>query len=83
MEALKNLFRSKKFLASLAGLIGAVLASTLNVGIPNDVLLGLLGVIAAYVIGQGVSDHGKEAAAIHAEVEREKIAGVKDGTLPT
>jgi len=64
METLKALLGSKKFLASLAGVIIALVSALTSWHIPEDTLLGLLGVIASFVVGQGIADHGKEAAKI-------------------
>lgn len=51
------IFKSKKFLMSLAGVLAVVLAHFLN--IPEGTTLEVSGIIIAYVIGQGIADAGK------------------------
>jgi hypothetical protein len=66
MRVIKEMFGSKKFLASVAGVIAVAVAKLTGVEIPDDILMGVLGIVAAYVVGQGVADHGKEATKIAA-----------------
>lgn len=65
LEAIKALLGSKKFLVMLAGIIVAVLA---KVGVPldPDLVNQVVGLAAAYIVGQGIADHGKEAAKVGA-----------------
>ena len=56
---MKKLFKSKKFLVSLAGTVAVALSSTL--GIPEDALNQVAGIVIAYVMGQGLADFGKES----------------------
>ena len=58
-DAIKTMFTSKKFLAALTGVIVVILGE-LGLYIPEDALLPLV----AYVIGQGIADHGKERAKV-------------------
>lgn len=67
-DVLKSLFASKKFLALLAGLL-AWLIGKAGLDLPADDLLPMLGVISVYLLGQGVADHGKEAAKIIAAAQ--------------
>lgn len=63
MEAIKDLLKSllgsKKFLALLAGLI-VWLVAKLGGNISEASVLELLGFLAAYILGQGIADAGKE-----------------------
>lgn len=68
MTVLKELFGSKKFLASLAGIITVLVATLLKFDIPDETLMAILGVIGTFVLGQGIADHGKEANKIAAGV---------------
>lgn len=62
---LKSLLTSKKFLvAALACIVWGV--GKLGVHLDNDALLGAVTPLWAFVIGQGIADHGKEAAKIDA-----------------
>jgi len=65
LEAIKALLGSKKFLVMLAGVIVAILA---KVGVPidPDLVNQVVGLAAAYIVGQGIADHGKEAAKVTA-----------------
>jgi len=63
LDALKGLVGSKKALATLAGMIVAAVAK-FGFDAPADFVYGLLGLVSAYVVGQGAADWGKEAAAI-------------------
>jgi hypothetical protein len=75
MEALKStlaeLLDSKKFMASLAGMIAAVLVTVLGHfhlaldPAAADVLSSkIIALVGTYVVGQGIADHGKERAKI-------------------
>lgn len=56
------LFGSKKFLALLATLITLVLTRKLGLDEPTATELGreIVAIAGAYMVGQGVADHGKE-----------------------
>ena len=62
-KALADLFRSKKALTALAGTIVA-LAARLGWDISPDELMPILSPLMAYIVGQGIADHGKERAKI-------------------
>ncbi len=53
-QAIKAMLSSKKFLTALAGAVAA------GFGIPEEALVPLV----AYVVGQGIADHGKERAKV-------------------
>lgn len=59
MEVLKELFRSKKFLASLTGII-LIVTNKIGFDLDQETVTLIVGLIAAYVVGQGVADLGKE-----------------------
>lgn len=58
-KAIKDLLGSKKFLVSLSAAISAAVMR-LGFDIPQETVLAIVGPLAAYVVGQGVADHGKE-----------------------
>jgi hypothetical protein len=58
---LKTLLKSKKFLVSLSGVLFVLLNQTLGLNIPEATVAEVVGLMAAYVIGQGFADKGKEA----------------------
>lgn len=57
---LAKLFGSKKFIAALSGALFVVLNEVLGFGIQEDTVLEVVGLLAAYIVGQGIADHGKE-----------------------
>ena len=63
-DLLKNmlvtLLTSKKALATLAGMVIAALGKY-GLDLPEDLVLQLLGMLAAYVVGQGIADIGKRS----------------------
>jgi len=61
LQILKALFSSKKFLVMLAGILLAS-ASKLGLDLDEDLVNQILAMVGAYVVGQGIADHGKEAA---------------------
>ena len=64
MQVIKDLFASKKFVASLVGLVSAV---AIRLGVPETDLTELLAVISpilVYIGAQGFADKGKEAVKI-------------------
>lgn len=64
MKIMIELFKSKKFLAALAGAAVVVLNKAIGLELPEADVLKILGVIASYIVGQGIADHGKEKAKI-------------------
>lgn len=57
----KKLLSSRKFVVSLSGILFVMANDVLGIGVSEDVVLGVVGLLAAYVIGQGAADFGKEA----------------------
>ena len=60
---LKDLLTSKKFIVMVAALVVAI-ASKLGLDLDKDLVNQVLAMAAAYVVGQGIADHGKEAAKV-------------------
>jgi hypothetical protein len=60
-----DLFTSKKFLVMLAAIVMAI-ASKLGLNLDPDLVNQVLAMAAAYILGQGIADRGKEAAKVEA-----------------
>lgn len=60
---LGQILSSKKALALIAGAIVWAL-SLVDIGANEAQILPLLGLVASYLIGQGIADSGKEAAKV-------------------
>lgn len=65
-EALKNLFSSKKFLMAIAATI-VTLGAKYGLNLDPELIALIVGTFASAIIGQGIADHGKEAARINLE----------------
>jgi hypothetical protein len=63
--ALKDLIASKKFIVMLVTIAVAV-ASKLGLNLDPDMLTQIIALAGAFIVGQGIADHGKEAAKINA-----------------
>jgi len=61
-DAIKAMLASKKFLATLAGVV-VTLLGRLSFDIDPETIYGILAAIAAYVLGQGLADFGKYSSA--------------------
>jgi hypothetical protein len=59
LDTLKGLIASKKAVAMIVGVLMGAFGKKL--GLDEDSLTKIIGSIMAYVIGQGIADHGKEA----------------------
>ena len=69
-EMLKSLIGSKKFMTALVScLVG--LGAKVGLELSPDEITAILSPALAYIVGQGVADHGKERA----KVEAAKTAG--------
>ncbi len=64
-KILRDLFGSKKFVVMLSAIIVYV-ASRFGFEVSPSIADNLLAFVAAYLVGQGIADHGKEAAKITA-----------------
>ena len=58
-----GLLKSKKFIVSVFGVIAVVVGHFYAPG--EEMILQLAGIVAAYVVGQGLADIGKSAAEIN------------------
>lgn len=68
MDLLKQLLSSKKAVATLVAVLVWV-GGRFGLDVSAEDLAPIVALIAAYVVGQGIADHGKEAA----KVERGEI----------
>ncbi|PIR25590.1 MAG: hypothetical protein COV43_04390 [Deltaproteobacteria bacterium CG11_big_fil_rev_8_21_14_0_20_42_23] len=57
-----GVFKSKKFLTAMGGVVAAVLFYFL--GIPEQTTMQVVAIIISYIVGQGIADKGKEAEKI-------------------
>lgn len=64
-QAIKDLFSSKKALVMMVALIVAI-ASKIGLHLDPDLVNQILALAGVYIVGQGIADHGKEAAKIDA-----------------
>jgi hypothetical protein len=60
LDTLKSILKSKKAIAAIAGVVVTVAGP--KIGIDQSQAEKIVALLVAYVIGQGVADHGKEAA---------------------
>lgn len=72
-DVLKTLLTSKK---ALVAIVAAIVWGGGKIGLhlDNETLLGAVTPLWAYVLGQGIADHGKEAAKVTADADL-RIAG--------
>ena len=61
--AIADLLKSKKALTAIAGVIVA-LGAKAGLNISTQELMPILAPLMAYIVGQGIADHGKERAKI-------------------
>lgn len=62
----QSLFGSKKFVAILCGLITLGALKIFKVAIDPSTVAEIVGLVASYVVGQGIADNGKAAAQVSA-----------------
>lgn len=75
----KQLLTSKKFVACAIGMVAIVASILLNkihVDIPDDKIAEFVGVLVAYIVGQGIADNGKEAAKVAADSPVDPVPNV-------
>ena len=65
-----GIFKSKKFLMAIGGVIAQVVMYFLSV--PIEVSMAILSPIIAFIVGQGIADIGKEKAKEKAKVKVKK-----------
>lgn len=58
-KVILELLSSKKAVATMVGVLLTIVAKT-GLVLPEDSVTEIVQVIMAYVIGQGIADHGKE-----------------------
>ena len=59
LNALKGMVASKKAVAMIVGIIMASFGKKL--GLDADAVMQIVGSVMAYIVGQGIAAHGKEA----------------------
>ena len=74
---LKDLFDSKKFRVLLIGIVLNILLyfdvlKDLDATSKQELILSIDGLIAVFILGQGIADHGKEAAKVQVAAKKEK-----------
>jgi uncharacterized membrane protein (DUF441 family) len=65
MDLLKNLLSGKKFAAMIIGMVIAI-GGKYGLKFDPDLVQEIVGLVIAFIVGQGIADHGKEAAKITA-----------------
>jgi len=77
MDYIKDLFKSKKWRTMIIGIVLDILIATnlieLDPQVKIETMAAISTLIASFVIGQGISDNGKEA-------EKEKAKNGNGGT---
>lgn len=66
MTLITKLLSSQKFIAMLSGVVGLVILKVFKVEVDSATLLQIVGLVAAYILGQGIADAGKGAAKVEA-----------------
>lgn len=64
LDTIKGLIASKKAAAMLAGIIMSAFGK--KMGLDEQAVTSIVATIIAYLVGQGIADHGKEAAKVRA-----------------
>lgn len=84
MDALKILFTSKKFLMAIAATL-VTLGAKYGLNLDPELIALIVGTFATAIIGQGIADHGKEAAKINADkpAANSNNVVVQTGDAPT
>lgn len=62
-EAIKGMLGSKKFLASIVGMVVGLVAK-LGIELDTESVMACISPILMFILGQGVSDMGKEKAKV-------------------
>lgn len=62
---MRQLFSSKKFIVMIAAIVVAI-AGKLGLNLDPDLVQQIVYLAMAYIVGQGIADHGKEAAKVEA-----------------
>ena len=67
MDLIRNLLNSKKFVASLGGVVFVLLNEATALGFDEPTVQRVITLLAAYVVAQGAADVGKERARVEVE----------------
>ena len=67
MNALRQMLGSKKAIAMFASVGAVLLGKLFELELPPEELAVILTPVIAYILGQGVADHGKEKAKLEAK----------------
>lgn len=59
MNLIKSLLSSKKAAAMVAGVLMAAFGK--KIGLDEQAVTSIVATVIAYLVGQGIADHGKEA----------------------
>jgi len=79
INKLKQALISRKLWAAVVGAL--ILAVGGHFGMDEETLTKIAGIVAAYIVGQGLADAGKEKAGAEARAQAEvAVAGVDDPT---
>lgn len=62
MDIWKDLLSSKKFMAMVIGFVATFLSRRFD--LPEAQVHEIVALVVAFIVGQGISDNGKEAAKI-------------------
>ena len=65
MNVISQIFRSKKAITMLATVV-CTIGAKVGWNISTEELMPILSPIMAYIVGQGIADHGKERAKVEA-----------------
>lgn len=79
-ESLKGLFTSKKFIAAVVAVLVAI-GTRYGLNLDPETVGVIIAPIVAYIVGQGMADRGKEAAAINATATVDPVAACNQRSL--
>lgn len=84
MDLIKSFLHSKKFVAAIIGII-ITIGGRYGLNLDPQLVQDVVYILIAYIVGQGIADHGKAAAQITAMAEispSEAKAMIKDPSKP-
>jgi hypothetical protein len=67
---MKTILKSKKFLSSVAAILFVL--SPASAGLDEATILQVVSLVAAYIVGQGIADNGKEAARVQSQAQTDQ-----------
>jgi hypothetical protein len=76
MATLSEIFHSKKHLATITTVVGLISQHYLDVNLPPELIAGIIALVGALVVGQGISDAGKGKAQIEASITSDEMQDV-------